>query len=161
MIIANTIDNISMDNIYLGESIKNTVIDNGIFKPIIYSTENVSIVGIYITMPFKSIDIEYGLVVKNKYTYKLNTTLPFNRANIHKFIQIEKNILNVLFPITNKIAQYKLTDHLSQGVFKIFDERNVNIDDLTYNTSYIIKISGIWETDTQYGITFKILTYTK
>ena len=160
MIIANNIDNTTSNNIYFGDSIKNTVIDDGIFKPIIYSTENVSTSGVYIIMPFKSINIEYGSIA-NKYTYKLNTNDTTNRININKFIQLEKNILDDLFPDTNKIAQYKLTDQLSQGMFKLFDERNVSLNDLIYNTTYILKISGIWETDTQYGITFKLLTYAK
>jgi len=51
----------------------------------------------------------------------------------------------------NKIIQKTLGEQLRIGNIKIFSE---NID-ITNNYLLVLKISGIWETDTHIGLTFK------
>ena len=54
--------------------------------------------------------------------------------------------------IKDKIPQYKITEQLKSGNIKFFSE---NIDKI--NHYFMLKISGIWETDLCYGITYKFV----
>jgi hypothetical protein len=53
--------------------------------------------------------------------------------------------------IKNKFAQNKIYDQLKNGNIKIFSDVNPK----TYMNTFLLKISGIWETETQYGVTYK------
>jgi hypothetical protein len=64
--------------------------------------------------------------------------------------QIEEEILKKLNN-KNKIIQKTIYEQLRVGNIKIFSE---NIDK-TNNNLFILKISGIWETETHIGLTFK------
>jgi len=57
--------------------------------------------------------------------------------------------------IRNKVPQYKLNEQLRYGQLKIFyDSTNANANT---NNAFLLKISGIWETDMHYGLTFKFI----
>ena len=51
----------------------------------------------------------------------------------------------------NKTSVYTLKNHLTQGYLKVFTKKD------TRNKKYILKISGIWETHSEIGITYKLL----
>ena len=57
-----------------------------------------------------------------------------------------------------KTAQYKLKDQITSGFFKFFQNGNVKqkLQNKTalVTTRFILKISGIWTTDVNYGITY-------
>ena len=55
----------------------------------------------------------------------------------------------------SKNPRYILYDTLNTGVIKIFP--NIDNDIYNSNNSFILKISGIWEDDNEYGLTYKIL----
>jgi hypothetical protein len=64
---------------------------------------------------------------------------------------IEEDILKK-YEIKDKIPQFKIYEQLKNGNIKIFS-------DLTNktNVSFILKISGIWETQIHYGLTYKFI----
>jgi len=64
---------------------------------------------------------------------------------------IEEDILKK-YEIKDKIVQFKIYEQLKNGNIKIFS-------DITNKTcaSFILKISGIWETQTSYGLTYKFI----
>ena len=69
---------------------------------------------------------------------------------------MEKNILDNSI-IKDKIQSNKLSDLLGNGYIK-----NINLPfyDTKFNSSnnkFILKISGIWESEIEYGLTYKIL----
>ena len=65
---------------------------------------------------------------------------------------IEENLLRK-FEINNKIPQFKIYEQLQNGNIKIFtDIGNKSI------ASFILKISGIWETQYNYGLTYKFIS---
>ena len=78
---------------------------------------------------------------------------------------MNKNILNRIYEIENqllqkynsnkKIQRKIIYDTLNNGVIKLFpnDEKDV----ISNNNSFILKISGIWENETEYGLTYKLL----
>ena len=78
---------------------------------------------------------------------------------------MNKNILNRIYEIENlllqkynsnkKIQRKIIYDTLNNGVIKLFP--NNENDLINNNNSFILKISGIWENDTEYGLTYKLL----
>lgn len=132
---------INLNNIYFGEGIKNTVIENGKFIRLIYSTHDMVLNGIYVHVPFN-----INKSSCNKYYFKFadNEEYKSHFINIEKFILDKHNV--------NKKKYYKLTEQLNQNSIKLFN----------YVESYnkiILKISGLWEDETGYGLTYKFICY--
>lgn len=145
MNIALNINQFETNNIYFCDPIKNNVVNDGLFIRIIYSTDYFVTNGINLFVQLHDLTIEKFY---NKYKCSFNL---FNNKNIIENIQqIEENILKNI-NIKNKIIQKTLTEQLRIGNIKIFSE---NID-MTNNYLFVLKISGIWETDTHIGLTFK------
>ena len=62
--------------------------------------------------------------------------------------------------IRNKMPQFKLNEQLRYGQLKIFyDTTNTSLNNSLINkeNAFLLKISGIWETDMHYGLTFKFI----
>jgi hypothetical protein len=145
MNIALNINQFETNNIYFCDPIKNNVVNDGLFIRIIYSTDFFVTNGINLFVQLHDLTIEKFY---NKYKCSFNL---FNNKNIIENIQqIEENILKNI-NIKNKIIQKTLSDQLRIGNIKIFSE---NID-ITNNYLFVLKISGIWETETHIGLTFK------
>ena len=53
----------------------------------------------------------------------------------------------------NKIPQYNIYDHLSSGCIKIASEIPMQDKPIVI----ILKMSGVWETETECGITYKFI----
>jgi len=134
-----------INNIYFCDPIKNNVVNEGIFIRLIYSTDFFVTNGINLFLPL------YDVVVEKFYNkYKCTFNLINNKNIIENIIQIEENILKNI-NIKNKIIKKSIYEQLRIGNIKIFSE---NIDK-TNIYLFILKISGIWETDTHIGVTFK------
>jgi len=95
-----------------------------------------------------------------KYYNKLKCN--FNKGEYLDIIEkgrcIEEQILQKMN--LNKIAQYKLFDQFKNGNIKIFNElqkKESSLNDFVGLSSFILKISGIWENDIYYGLTFKFM----
>lgn len=145
MNIALNINQFNINNIYFCDSIKNNVVNEGLFIRVIYSTDFFVTNGINLLVPL------YDVVIEKFYNkYKCSFNLINNKNIIENILQIEENILRNI-NIKNKIIQKSIYEQLRIGNIKIFSE---NIDK-THNYLFILKISGIWETDTHIGLTFK------
>lgn len=147
MNIVKNINQYDENNIYFSDPIKNNVIIDGTFTRIIYSTPIFILNGISLLIPLNDIYIE-KYYNKYKCSFNVNTHLEL----IESIKSIEENILKIV-NIKNKIPQFKVSSQLKNGNIKFFLE---NIDKIT-NNLFILKISGIWETATQYGVTYKFL----
>ena len=146
MNIVKTIDQFDENNIYFCDPIRNNVMTDGTFIRIIYSTHNVVLNGIYLLIQLNDIILE-KYYNKYKCNFNINTHLDIiNKINI-----IEENILKK-YSLDNKQPQYKIYEQLKNGNIKIFGEINPK-----HNNRFILKISGIWETQTQYGLTYKFI----
>jgi len=84
----------------------------------------------------------------NKYRYL------FDINNNRDLINFVRNIeIDILTKIKiDKTPQYKIYDQLKIGGVKIITDKIESNEE-----SLILKISGIWETDTDYGITYKFI----
>jgi hypothetical protein len=64
---------------------------------------------------------------------------------------IEEGLLKKII-INGKIPQYKIYEQLKNGNIKVFSETYDKI-----NTNFLLKIAGIWETETEFGLTYKFI----
>jgi len=147
MNIVKTIEQYDDNNIYFCESIKNNIINDGSFIRILYSTHLFVMNGIYLYINLNDVNIE-----KFYNKYKCNFNIPLNKDLIKNLKVIEENVLKKI-TINNKIPQYKIYEQLKNGHIKVFCENN----NIKFNNQFILKISGIWETPTNYGLTYKFI----
>ncbi len=137
------VNNFHENNLYFSDVIKNTIIVNGKFIRLTYSHNNTIFNGLYIMIPINIINKEYSNYINIKKNSNYKTLLA----------DIENKILDKYNISKNKV--FKLTEQLTQNSIKIFnnDNNNNNI------TKIIIKISGLWEDDNNYGLTYKFINY--
>jgi|AntAceMinimDraft_18_1070375.scaffolds.fasta_scaffold21607_2 hypothetical protein len=135
-------------NIYYGEAIQNVIIENSLFIKIIYSNNNIMTAGLFILVSLKNITKElYFKKIKITYDNNINTTM------LNRIYVIETEILNKYN--STKKQKKLLYETLSSGVIKLYPNKEDDI--LNISNSFTLKISGIWESDTEYGITYKLL----
>jgi Zn-dependent M16 (insulinase) family peptidase len=147
MNIAIQIENYDKNNIFFCDSIKNSIINEGIFFRILYSNSYVLMNGIFLL-------IKLNDVTFNKYynKFKCNFNTNINKEIINKIKIIEEQILEKI-NIQNKGPQYKIYEQMKNGSIKLYNEINEN----NIDQNFILKISGIWETHTNYGLTYKFI----
>jgi len=135
------------NNIFFCNSIKNSIINEGIFIRILYSNSYVIMNGIFLL-------IKLNEIIINKYynKFKCNFNVNLNKDIINKIKAIEEQILQKI-NIQKKIPQYKIYEQMKNGSIKLYNEINEDNND----KSLILKISGIWETQTNYGLTYKFI----
>jgi len=134
------------DNVYFCEPIKNNIMNEGTFIRILYSTNYVVFNGIYLLLPFNDVIIE-----KYYNKFKCSFNININKELIDTIKNIEHDILQKI-NIKNKTPQYKINEQLKTGNIKLFNDvipKN--------NNFFILKISGIWETQMNYGVTYKFI----
>lgn len=139
------IDQYDENNVFFCEPIKNNVMNEGSFIRILYSTYNVVFNGIYLLITLNDIicDKYYA-----KYRCAFNVTQ--HKDIIDNLKIIEEDLLKK-YEISDKIAQFKIHEQLINGNLKIFTD----IGYKNTSFSFILKISGIWETPQNYGLTYK------
>lgn len=140
------IEQYDANNIFFCEPIKNNVMTEGNFIRILYSPHNITFNGIYLLITLNDISCE-----KYYTKYKCNFSTILHKDIINNIKNIEEDLLKK-YEIYNKTPQYKIFEQLKNGNFKIF----TNIDNM-HVCSFILKISGIWETHSNYGLTYKFI----
>jgi hypothetical protein len=120
--------------------------NDGNFIRMLYTTSHVVLNGIYILLKLNDIVCE-------KYYNKYKCTFDVYNHNdtIDTLKNIEENLLKKI-DIKDKVPQYKIHEQLKNGNIKIFND----IGNKT-NCQFILKISGIWETFSNYGLTYKFV----
>jgi len=144
MNIVKTLDQFHEDYIYFCEPIKNNIMNEGVFIRILYSNELFILNGIYFCLYLQNITVD-----KYYNKYKCSFDVNIHYEMIEKIKHIEEAILKKT-NIMHKNPQHKLYDQIKNGNIKIFSE---NID--VIQNTFILKISGVWETQYEYGITYK------
>ena len=133
--------------IFYCEPIKNSIMNDGNFIRIIYANEIITLNGIMMTMPFiiTSVCKHYN---KCKYAIEI---LPHE---LEQLKAIEMNILQNNHYCDNKTRQYNIYDNITSGYIRTFCDNQI----LNESTTISLKISGIWETETDCGITYKFIS---
>lgn len=149
MYIVNKIDDIDSNNLFFGKNSSNNIIPEGSFIRLIYSTPLYTLNSLLIDISLKEIKID-----KFYKKYRCGFDTKNNNEIINKIIYIEQELLNKANLQKKKI--YSLKQQLETGAIKIFTDNYTNI-----KQHIILKISGIWESDIDYGITYKFMFLSK
>lgn len=132
----------------------NMIID-GIFSKLLYSNHHFVMNGLFIDISLQSIS-------PKKYNSSfIEFDVSSNKDMMKRISEIEKQILQNYadyFQITNKTPVYDLSYKLHSGSLKYYSSSIQNKYPIV-KPEYFVKISGIWETIHQYGITYKIIEY--
>jgi hypothetical protein len=139
------IDQYNNNYLFFCEPIKNSIMNEGNFIRIIYSSDIMVLNGIYLFINLTDISCQKYY---NKYRCFFNI---YNHKELIENIKvIEEDILNKYK--TNKIPSYKIFEQLKSGNIKLFND----VGDVN-SCSFILRISGIWETQSNYGLTYKFI----
>lgn len=145
MNLVKTIEQYKDTDIIFCDPIKNNIMCDGNFIRILYSTSSIVLNGIYLLVKLYDITCERYY---NKYKCTFSTLV--NKDIVENLKSIEERILHMYK--TNKTPCFKVYEQIKSGYIKIFtDVGNVN------QCSFVLKISGIWETPTNYGLTYKFM----
>ena len=155
--ICENIENVNYNNININDPIKNSVLQYNYFYKLLYSTDIVVLSSIFIIFELNNIVIENDKVT---FTKNINNTEVFN-----KLIALEEYILNLINESKTKLYKFKdLYEHqyfkfsVSDDIERFNDYNNVKLLDMKNNNKkFILKISGIWESKDNIGLTFKII----
>jgi uncharacterized CHY-type Zn-finger protein len=120
--------------------------NEGNFIRILYSNHLATLNGIYLFFSFQGISCE-----KYYNKYKCVFTIENHKERVQKIQKIEEKIL-IKMEGLNKIPQYKIYEQLKYGYIKVFQEIQEKPE-----TQFLLKISGIWENATHYGLTYKFV----
>ena len=144
MYIYSPIESVTENSLYLLNPVKNRIIKNSYFIKLIFSNENLTINGIYIDIEINNSRIE---TMFNK--YKCFFSVEKNKKLIDKCKLIEEMILKKYR--TNKTKVSLISNQLTKGCIILS-----NCYPICKN-NFILKISGIWESETEYGLSYKFI----
>ena len=138
------------NNKLFSEKVDNKVINNSDFYRIIYSDDICVMSGLHIHFDLVNINIE-------RYFNKIKCCILDNNntAIIQILKDIESHILDK-FNITKKMKKpvYNIAQQLKNNFIKIYTNKYISYGEKS-NLSLLLKISGIWESVDEYGITFR------
>lgn len=142
-------EQLNISNVYYTEPIQNIIMDNSQFIKVVYSTPDIIMNGIFLLIELKH-------TVKERYFKKIKISydLAINKTMLYRIYEIENQLLTKYNKL-NKTPRKIIYETLCSGVIKMFP--NNESDVINNNNSFILKISGIWENDTEYGLTYKLL----
>ena len=147
-----TIDKYNKNNLYLNNPVTNSIIKNGEFIRIVYSDKNITMNGLCLELNIKNFTID-------KYFDKYKCIFNINEQDIDikKLQNIEKDILQKLN--NNFSPKFTLCSQLESGLIKFFNNENKTaiLKKTINNGIFMLKISGIWLTKLEYGITYKFV----
>ena len=158
MNIAIPTDQFNIDNVFFQEAIKNTIMPDSHFIRIIYSDEVFMLNGICLefTLPITSIDKSF-----NK--FKCTFDKPLSNVVIQAIYKAEYDIIMKCGGKNkNKTPIFRICDQIKNGVIKVINLCNgptssTTNSSMTNSRKFIIKISGIWSNDLEYGLTYKFI----
>lgn len=143
MNLVKTIEQYNHNNLIFCEPIKNNIMNDGNFIRILYSTNLMTLNGIYLFINLSDISCD-----KYYNKYKCSFNISNHKELIDNLKLIEEDILKKYK--TNKIPSFKIYEQIKSGYIKIFSDTGNKS-----NCSFILKISGIWETQHNFGLTYK------
>lgn len=161
MNVALNTDNFNIEYTSLLDSKKNIITTDGIFTKIIFSNRLFVMNGVFFYFP---IHIDNVINSNGRFFINFNPNSKLNSNIISNISKIENQILSFYKKTNNcnkNIAQL-LTNQLSAGNIKVYKDNNELLNNINFtDKQFILKISGIWESKHEYGITYKTIVATK
>ena len=136
------LEELNVQFIGFNNAVPNSIIEGGLFNRIYYSNQYITTNGINVFCKIGDIRLDrYYNKFKIWFDYEKNNTM------LSKIFDMEKKILYKI-NIRNKTPILKLTDH--------FNNKNIKTSTMLNDAEGLcIKISGIWQTKTNFGLTFR------
>lgn len=137
---------------FLDTKINNIMV--GDFTKLIYTNENMTLNGLYILSNLRLQHEKKDGVHRVKQVVHFQCNHLQNISVIHDFIQIERKMLDlyVEYKQCTKRPKFILQQQLMNDSIQLYNEPS-----LQHSNTVVLKISGIWETDSTYGITYKFI----
>lgn len=146
MILIKNINQYEPNYIYFTNAMKNNIMKNGNFIKILYFSPLFKMNGIYLKLDIENY-LNENNIFRNNYIFN-----PYLHIElIEKIKNIEIDILSRC-GIIGKNAEYDLYKKLISGNIKIITDTIEQKYD-----NFIIKISGIWENENNYGLNYKFI----
>ena len=140
------IPDFNINHIFYQEKVKNTVMDNSNFYRVNYSNELFILNGIFIKF-----NLNLQMIEKSFNKFKCLFDIKPHTDIIVKLAEIEKMMMEK-HCAAHKTPIYRISEQLNNGFLKIFNET-----DCKETNEFILKIYGIWETECEYGLTYKFI----
>ena len=138
-----TIPQYNGNSIFFCEPIKNNIMLNGDFIRMIYSTKHVTMNSIYLKLPCTIIGV-------SKYYNKCKYDIELNAEAADKIKAIEIDILQKI-NTRGKRPQCNICESIQKRCIKNVCEYKED------SKTLLLKMSGIWETEDECGITYKFV----
>ena len=136
---------------------KNNILMDGIFTKLIYTNEWFTMNGLYINLPIEIKNLDNAKTYTNNgYKQTIYFSVSQYSTLLHQLDLLEQHILSKYIP-TDKIKHksFLIMQSLKLGYFRIFHSKENT--ETQKKTGFILKISGIWENATEYGVSYKIM----
>ena len=150
MFLCVNLNDFNSEKLLINNKIRNNIITNSYFYRLYYSDDEFISNGIVIVFKLYDVSLE-KYFNKNKLIFNSRK----NIENIQKLNKLEEELLNAL-NLENKEKKCLIKEQLDNNFLKIINERN-NVLKKNDVCNIIIKISGIWESKTDYGLTFRCI----
>jgi hypothetical protein len=150
MFLCVNLNDFNSEKLLINNKIRNNIITNSFFYRLYYSDNEFISNGVVIVFQLQDISFE-------KYFNKKKLIFN-NKKNINiikKLNNLENELLNAL-KLDDKNKKYLIKEQLDNHFLKIINEKNNPLKKLD-SCNIIIKISGIWESKTEYGLTFRCI----
>ena len=143
---------IRAEHIMTQPSVRNTVMTNSNFIRLVYSDGVMALNGIHVIARLHPLRIEQYF---NK--YKCTIDLKKSAREAQAISTLEQMVLDQA-GIRGKVPVKRITEQLQQGHFKLFSEAHRSPHSASRAQHVLVlKMSGIWETATEYGVTHKFI----
>ncbi len=169
------LNKINIQNIYFTDKKKNIIVD-GDFIKLLYSTNVFEMNGLYILFELDKTsrqdmrqDIRQGQIQghdqnwiqipnRTRRVYSFNLSSKENMDSIEQLCKIEHNIIKryIMSNCPSKTPSYILKNQLLSGSIKYHSEYKDN-GQISDTIKTVLKISGVWESTTNVGITMKFI----
>ena len=157
--ICENLKSLDYNAIIINEPIKHSVLQYNYFYKLLYSTNIVVLTSIFILFELNNVILENDKALFNK---NITNDSVFNKLN-----QLEEYLLNLINNSKTKLYKFKELHENQYFKYSLFDDiekfnnyKYVNTLD-EKNNKFILKISGIWESKENIGLTFKIIIANK
>lgn len=136
--------------LFLCLPVRNTIVEDSTFARLLFSNDFMTTIGIHLQLNVVGATDE-------PYYQKLRTVFKVdeNENMVKHVVNIENSILDLAN--TGKTRVTKLSDQLRSGILRSSATANWQ----TKGQNFVLKITGIWETDTDCGVTYKVTDATR
>jgi hypothetical protein len=142
-----------INNVIISDKSKNNIIENSFFYRMYYSNSVFSTNGIYIKFNLYDLDVEeyYSKIKCNFSRYDER-----NKLAIRQLTNIEHQILKNYIQLTQNPV-YTIREQLMNYYIKLYHKDTNRIIGRSSKLTIILKISGLWLTNKEHGLTFRFI----